>query len=147
LISVDSRFNPAGDRLSQLPAQGEDLIRDAPLRTLRNYGIVHLFKLVAEGDALYAAKGSRAVVPRADKDNVRLPEYLSLRGIKGAVKEVLDGARHIPEVFRGPDGEAVAGKEVFQGRICRLLHHYLRVLYARRPLRDHPRHLLGVSRL
>jgi len=68
--------------------------------TLADHWFRDLAHRVSNEDAVDLSHRTRPIVPCADKQGVGEIEVIGLGRIKGPIKEVFDGARHIPKIFR-----------------------------------------------
>jgi hypothetical protein len=81
--------------------------------TTTDHGVCDLAHRVANQDTIDLAHRASSIVAGTDEEGVGKVEAIRLRGVKGAIKEVFDGARHIPKIFRCAKQHPLAGEQVF----------------------------------
>ena len=80
-------------------------------------GFGHFLPAVTGGDAADFAYRAAAVVARADEDRKGQAAEFAFAGVVGAIEEILEHTRHITEIFRRADQQALAGEQVVDARL------------------------------
>jgi len=78
-----------------------------------DHGLRDLAHRIPNQDAVDLAHRAGPIVSCTDEEGVGEIEAIGLNGVEGAVKEVFDGPRHIPKIFRGAKQYTVTGEEIF----------------------------------
>ena len=84
-----------------------------------DHGLRDLAHRIPNQDTVYLAHRAAPIVSCTDKEGVGEVEAIGLSGVEGAVKEVFDGPRHIPKIFRCAKQYTVTGEEIFQSGLER----------------------------
>ena len=78
-----------------------------------DHGLRDLAHRIPNQDAVDLAHRAGPIVSCTDEEGVGEIETIGLSGVEGAVKEVFDGPRHIPKIFRCAKQYTVTGEEIF----------------------------------
>ncbi len=78
--------------------------------TAADHWFGNLAHRVPNKDAVDLAYRAGPIVSCADKQGVGEVEMIGLGRVEGAIKEVFDGARHIPKIFRRTKQHPVTGE-------------------------------------
>jgi hypothetical protein len=91
--------------------------------------LADLLQPQAGHDALHRSHCATSVLSRADEQRPRPAFDLALAGVEHALEEVLHHPRHVAEVLRRAEDQAVGGEHVLGPGLGTALHHHAHAFF------------------